>query len=155
MKPTLLLRIASIFVLLHFLGHTLGGMMSAPSHGPEEVAVIDSMKSHIFNFMGSLRSYWDFHQGFGFSISLNLLAQTVLFWLLGSLAKDDSRRIRPILALFFFAWLTTAVLSWRYFFIAPMVLEIIVAACLGLAWIACGKQVTSPAVLGNTAAPKA
>ena len=155
MKPTLLLRIASIFVLLHFLGHTLGGMMSAPSHGPEEMAVIDSMKSHIFNFMGSQRSYWDFHQGFGFSVSVNLLTQAVLFWLLAGLAKIEPVRIRPILALFFFAWIATAVLSWRYFFIAPLILELVIAACIGLAWIACGKQVTSPAVLGNTAAPKA
>lgn len=147
MKPVLLLRIASIIVLLHFVGHTFGGMMSAPSHGPEEVAVIDSMKSHVFNFMGSQRSYWDFHQGFGFSASINLFAQAVLFWLLARLAKTGSRRIRPIVALFFWAWVATAVLDWKYFFIAPVTMAIAIAVCLGLAWLGRGKEV-DPVISG-------
>jgi hypothetical protein len=65
MKPTMLLRIASIVALLQFAAHTLLLVFGAPTHGPEEIAVVEAMKSHHFDFMGLTRSYWDFYFGYG------------------------------------------------------------------------------------------
>ena len=67
MKPTLFLRIASILTFVHCVLHTFGGVLSSPRHGAEEVAVIEAMKSHSFDVMGSMRSYWDFFFGYGSS----------------------------------------------------------------------------------------
>lgn len=58
--PTLFLRIASILTVVHCVLHTFGGVLGSPKHGAEEIAVIETMKSHPFDVMGSVRSYWDF-----------------------------------------------------------------------------------------------
>jgi hypothetical protein len=52
---------------------------------------------------------------------------------LASLAKTEARRLRPILITFTAAYLVLAVNSQTYFFIAPVINEIIIAACLGMA----------------------
>jgi len=65
MKPTILLRIASIVALLQFAAQTLLLVFGAPTHGPEEMAVVEGMKSQHFDFMGLTRSYWDFYFGYG------------------------------------------------------------------------------------------
>jgi hypothetical protein len=93
------------------------------------------MKSHHFNFMGASRSYWDFHLGYGLFTSVNLLVQTVLFWQLASAVKSNPQSVRPIIALFSVCFLLLAVLSARYFFIAPAVFEAAIAICLALAWV--------------------
>jgi len=135
-SPTTLLRIAAILTLLHFAGHTLGGVFGAPTHGSEELAVLDTMKAHHFDFMGSSRAYWDFYFGFGLFTSINLLLQSVLFWQLAALAKNDAARVRPIVFVFFCGYVAFALLSWRYFFAAPLVGEIAIAVCLGSAVLA-------------------
>jgi hypothetical protein len=55
----LLLRLASVVALLQALAHTLLVVFAAPRHGPQEIAVIEAMKAHRFDFMGSARSYWE------------------------------------------------------------------------------------------------
>jgi hypothetical protein len=134
MKPVALLRAASVLTLIHFAGHTLGGVFGSPSHGPQEIAVIETMKAYRFDVMGSTRSYWDFLFGSGLFGSLNLLVQSILFWQLAVLVKDGVVRIRPIIGLFAICYLGFAVLSLRYFFAAPAVFEVAIAVCLGLAF---------------------
>jgi len=133
-KPTLFLRIASVLTLIHSVLHTVGGVLSAPTHGAEEIAVLDAMKFHSFNFMGSMRSYWDFHMGYGLLVTISLLTQAVLFWQLSTLAKTDALGIRPIVALFCLGYVGFAIVAWNYFFIAPAVTELLIALCLGLAF---------------------
>ena len=65
MTPTMFLRIGSVVALVQFAAHTLLFVSSAPKHGPEETAVVEAMKGHRFDFMGSMRSYWDFYFGYG------------------------------------------------------------------------------------------
>jgi hypothetical protein len=133
MKPVTLLRAASVLTLIHFAGHTFGGVFGSPSHGPQEIAVIETMKNYRFNVMGSSRGYWDFFFGYGLIVSLNLLTQTVLFWQLAALARNGFSLVRPIIVLFAICYVGLAILSLRYFFAAPAVFEIAIAICLGLA----------------------
>jgi hypothetical protein len=133
MKPVILLRAAAILMLVHFAGHTLG-MMRGPSHGQEEIAVVGSMRAHHFDVIGSSRSYWDFFLGFGFDASLNMLLQSVLFWLLAGVARRDPATVRPFVALFVAAWAVSALICYRYFFVAPFVFALLLAAVLGAAW---------------------
>lgn len=88
--PTLFLRIASILTVVHCVLHTFGGVLGSPKHGAEEIAVIETMKSHPFDVMGSVRSYWDFFFGYGLFVTIFLLGASVLFWQLGSFAKSKS-----------------------------------------------------------------
>ena len=67
------------------------------------------------------------------TVTICLTAEAVLFWQLGSLAKTDSLRLRPILGTFLIAYAVLAVNSNAYFFIGPVVAEILIAAFLGMA----------------------
>ena len=133
MKPWILLRIAAAATLLYCVGHTMG-MPWTPATGPQEAAVIEAMKSVRFDVMRSARTYWDFYVGFGAVISGYLAAQAVVLWQLGTLAKNDAARIRPIVAAFFLAFLVNAILVWAFFFVVPLILAIAVTVCLGLAY---------------------
>lgn len=132
-KPTLLLRIASVFSLLHCVLHT-GGVFSSPKHDAEEIAVVESTKSHLFNVFGSMRSYWDFLFGYRLFLTIGLLVQAILFWQLATFAKTNPAWTRPILALFLFNCIGMAIVSGKYFFIGPAVAQLLIAACLALAF---------------------
>jgi hypothetical protein len=90
------LLVASVITFLYFVGHTLG-MPWTPVVGPQEVTLLESIKSHRFDAMGFSRTYWDFYYGFGLVISGYLLVQAVVLWQLASRAKTDSVGVRPII----------------------------------------------------------
>ena len=139
MTATLFLRIASVLSLVNCILHT-GGVFSSPSHGAEEIAVVETMKSHHFDVMGSMRSYWDFLFGYGLILSVTLLVQAILFWQLASFAKTNPTWTRPIVALFLFNCVAVGILCWKYFFIGPAVTQLLIAACLGVAFMVTGSR---------------
>jgi hypothetical protein len=49
------------------------------------------------------------------------------------MAKTQAQRLRPVLAAFLVAYLAMAVNSWLYFFAFPVIFEVLIALCLGLA----------------------
>jgi len=131
-KPTKILRLASLLALLQYSAHTLLFLSAKPTHGAAEAAVIDAMKGHRFEFSGLTRSYWDFYFGYGLLAILWGLVEIVLLWQLPTLAAIDSSRVRPTVALLILANVAHAALAWTYFFPAPVVGDVVVAACL--AW---------------------
>jgi hypothetical protein len=131
MKPSMLLRIASIASLLFAAGHTLGGLQSWSP--PGDTDVLQAMRSFRFDAEGVSRTYWDFYIGFGLIISVFLLAQAGVLWQLATVSKKDPVQVRPILSMLFIAVLANAVLSWKFFFAVPVVLAIAIASSLGLA----------------------
>jgi hypothetical protein len=139
MRTPLYLRIASVLAIVHALLHTIGGVLSKPSHGAPEIAVIDAMKSQAFNVMGSMRTYWDFFYAYGWLLGLALLVEGILFWQLATIAKTNAAPIRPIIMLFCINFLITTVIAWKYFFIAPAVTEILIAAFLAAAYFSAGS----------------
>jgi len=132
MTPRRLLRIAAILSLLFCLGHS-AGMPWTPSTGGQSDLVVGLMKSFRFDVFGSMRSYWDFYQGFGLTLSVLQLLEAVLLWLLGGLAADAPERARPFVLAFLVANLAQVVLVVRFFFLPPLVLTVAVTLFLGLA----------------------
>ena len=139
MRTVLFLRIASVLTLIHAALHTIGGVFGGAAPGAQQ-ATVAVMKANEFAAMGVTRSYWDFHMGLGLAVSVFLTMEAVVFWQLGALAKIDALRLRPVLAAFLVGYLCVAAVSYRYFFAAPVITEILIALCLGLA-IASGRQV--------------
>jgi hypothetical protein len=139
MKPALFLRIAAVLTFIHAVLHTIGGVFGKTGPGPATVA-LQAMKLNQFLLMGHTRSFWDFYRGLGLTVTISLTAEAVLFWLLGSLAKMDAPRLRPIMATFFVAYSVLAVNSYTYFFLGPVIAEILIAACLGLAIVTAKSQ---------------
>lgn len=134
MRTTLFLRIASILAIIHAILHTIGGVLSKPNNGAPEIAIIDAMKSRSFNVMGAMRTYWDFFYGYGLIVAITLLVQGIFFWQLGTIAKSNAAQIRPIILLFSLNFLATTIVAWKYFFIAPAVTELLIAASLAGAY---------------------
>ena len=133
-KPVIFLRIASVLTLIHAALHTIGGVFSSPDPGPATVAV-EAMKANHFLLMGNMRSYWEFYRGMGLMVTIFLTFEAVVFWQLSSLARTDAKRMRPILATFAVAYLAMAVNSQIYFFLAPVIVEMMIAILLVLAFV--------------------
>ena len=141
-KPVLFLRIASVLTFIHAVLHTIGGVFGKVEPGPAAIAV-EAMKVNQFLLMGHMRSFWDFYRGLGLGVTIALTAEAVLFWQLGSLAKKDVRRLRPILVTFAVAYSVFAVNSYTYFFLGPVIAEIAIVACLGLAIVTASSKASA------------
>lgn len=128
MKPVLYLRIASILTLIHAILHTVGGVFGKPAPGVATM-VAATMRSR-FEVFGVMRSYSDFLMGMGLAVSISLTMDAILFWVLAALAKSNAVRLRPILAVFLIGYLAIAFNSYSFFFAAPVVVELLIAACL-------------------------
>lgn len=144
MRPTPWLRAASILTLFHSITHTIGGVFGAPSEGAQQTAV-DAMKTNLFPLMGVTRSMWEFYRGMGLGITIFLTVEAVVFWLLGNLARSSDADLRPVLAVFLFGYLAFAVDSQIYFFAPPVVVELLIAACLGMAIFSIKRPAARPA----------
>jgi hypothetical protein len=131
---TLLLRIASVISLLFTVGHTMGGLRKWSPMGDN--AVLKAMTDVRFDTMGANRSYLDFFMGFGWSISVFMLMQTILLWQLASLARTDPARLRPMIAVIALATVASGVIAWRFIFPVPAVFSGVLAIALALAYVA-------------------
>ena len=134
MKPTILLRIASVLTLVFFGGHTLKAL-DPSSRGAEEAAVFMAMQAYPFNIMGFRRTHWDFYRGFSLLFSVALLLLAVLLWQIGGIAKSDPARARPLIASLFLAYFAFTVLCGMFFFTAPAAVSAAVGICLALAFV--------------------
>ncbi len=131
MKPALFLRIASVAVMVQATLHTVGGVFGKPRPGAASIAVA-AMKANHFPVTGLDRTYWDFYIGFGLGITIFLVVEGVVFWLLGNLAAKGVE-VRPIVAVFCLGYVALTVLAYLFFFAGPMIFDALVAALLGIA----------------------
>ncbi len=136
MNSTIYLRIASILTLVHSVLHTIGGVFGKPLPGVAAM-VAATMQANRFQVFGVIRSYADFYFGCGLGLTLFFTVDALVFWLLGSLARTEAARLRPILAVFLLGYLALAVNSNFYFFVGPVIVEVLIALSLGMAiWMA-------------------
>ena len=132
MTTTLWLRIASVISLVFTAGHTMGGLSQWSPMGDNPV--LKSMTDVRFSTMGANRSYLDFFMGFGWSISVLMLMETILLWQLASLAKTEPGRLRPLIAVVALATVGTGLIAWRFIFSVPALFSAVLAIALGFAY---------------------
>ena len=137
-KPVVSLRIAAVLTLVHAVLHTVGGVFGSADPAPATVAV-EAMKANTFPLMGNTRSYWDFYRGLGLAVTLFLTAESVLMWQLASLAKSNARQLRPMMVTLLLAYAVLTVNSYEYFFLGPVIAEILIVACFAIAIVTAGK----------------
>ena len=137
MTATLLLRIAAIISLLFTAGHTLGGRTKWSPMGDN--AVLRAMTDVRFQAMGANRSYLDFFMGFGWSLSVSMLLQSILLWQMATLARTDAAKVRPMIAVFAVAQLVSVVIAWRFIFPLPALFALVLFAALAAAFFAAGQ----------------
>ena len=115
MTATILLRVASVLALVHSILHTIGSVLSPPEPGTQ-AATMAIMKASAFPVMGLTQTYADFYLGLALFVTVALAMEGILFWQLATLIQSDGARIRPLLA--------------SYFFAAPGIFELLIAACV-------------------------
>jgi hypothetical protein len=134
LKASIFYRIASVLLLLFAAGHTFGFRQSDPQWGVD--ALLGSMRSIHFAVQGFSRSYWDFFVGSGLFVGVFLLFAAVLAWELGRLPAETLARLRGIAWAFALCFAVVTFLSWRYFFILPIVFTATITVCLiAAAWL--------------------
>jgi len=117
MTTTVLLRISAVISLVFALGHSLGGLKRWSPMGENEV--LKAMETVRFVTMGANRSYLDFFLGFGWSLTVAMLLQSVLLWQLASLARTDAAQVRPMIAAFAVATLAGGIIAWQFILPVP------------------------------------
>jgi hypothetical protein len=137
MTATVLLRIAAIISLLFTAGHTLGGLSNWSPMG--ENAVLRAMTDVHFEITGATRSYLDFYRGFGWSISVSMLLQSILLWQVSSLARTDEPRVRPMIAVFALAQVASGIIAWRFVSPIPALFSLVLLVPLVIAFVVAGQ----------------
>jgi hypothetical protein len=132
MTTALWLRISSVISLLFAAGHGMGGSKHWSPMG--ETDVLKAMRDVRFDVMGVSRSYLDFYDGFGHSLTVSMLLQAVLLWQMSSLAKTEPARLRPMIAAFVLATIAGGVVSWLFIIPIPVVFSAVLAACPAVAF---------------------
>jgi len=131
MTSGLLLRIVSVAAFLQFIGHGTLFVLARPTHGPEEVAVVNAMRSHAFTFAVAPKTYWDMYFGYGLEAAFVCLVEAALFWLVAATAAENRALVQSVTGLFAIANVAHIVMLVRYFaFPVPMVFDALIA--LGL-----------------------
>jgi hypothetical protein len=133
-KASVLYRISSILLLLFAIGHTVGFRQTDPKWGVD--SLVTSMRSIHFDAQGFNRTYWDFYTGFGLFVSVLLLFAAVVAWQLGGLPTENLAAMRGTAWALAVCFTAVTILSWRYFFVAPIVFSIVIMVCLiAAAWL--------------------
>jgi hypothetical protein len=127
MKPKIFLRIASVLMLLHTVGHTLGALSWRKAPNAAVQKVITAMESNRFQFMGRSASLADFYSGYGIIMIGVLLLITVLLWL-GS-DETDVRSFRKVQTLLTAFLVFLAVIEYIYFFPFAAAFSLLAGIC--------------------------
>jgi hypothetical protein len=110
------------------LSHTIG-FLQPPAPGSPTVPVYSAMQQVHAPIMGFTRSYLDFYRGFGLSVTVEFVVLSLIAWQLASLNVDQTRAVRPLAVTLVIGSVGTAVVSFVYFFAAPMVVSALTLAC--------------------------
>jgi hypothetical protein len=89
MKHKILLRSASIIILIHNLGHTFGALTWKHADDPAKQKIIDQMIEYKFPFMGASRSMGEYYDGYGFVSTLALLFIAAILWVLSGVSLEN------------------------------------------------------------------
>jgi hypothetical protein len=134
MKAALFYRIAAVLLLLFAIAHTLGFRQSDPNWGVD--AVLGSIRSTHFVVQGFSRTFWDLFVAAGLSVGVFYFFSAVLAWQLGRLPAPTLAGMRFTVWAFAACFAAITVVSWRYLFILPLVVALVITLCLSAAaWL--------------------
>jgi hypothetical protein len=134
MTPSLLYRIAAVLLVLYAAGHTMGFRRVDPRWGVE--SFVNGLRTTMFDVQGARRTYWGFYVGFGLFCTVQLLFAALMAWQLGALPQATLALMRMATWGFALSFLAVTIVTWRYFFVAPIVFSVIITLCLVLgAWL--------------------
>jgi len=134
MKASVWLRVLAAIMVFFTFGHTMG-VLNPPADGPAGQA-LDAMRRARFPIMGFERSYWEFYRGFGFFVSLEFVLFAIIAYQLSVIGRRSPSAALPLMVTLEIGCIGTAMLSWIYFFSAPMITSLVAVVCATAALVA-------------------
>lgn len=132
MKPWTWLRILAVLLAIFAVGHTLGTAAQV-TRDPQEAAVFAAMQGFRFPVMGFQRTYWDFFRGFALIVTVQLLLMAAIAWQLGTISKQSRRLALPMAVTLQLGCVGLLILSWLFFFGAPIAISAMAVVCASVA----------------------
>jgi len=132
MTTARLLRIDAVIFLLFATGHWFFSPWTIGIEG-EALHVLSAAARTDHPVFGLMRSYWDFHVGFGHMAGVTFVMEAALLWLLAGMAGGASS-IKSLLAVLVVANVAITGLQVAYFFWPPIILSTLTTVILALAW---------------------
>ena len=145
MKASIWLRILAVLLVIFAAGHTIGTAAPKVTRGDQEAAVFAAMQDFRFPIMGFQRSYWDFQRGFALMISVLFVMMAAISWQLGSISERNPQLAVSMAITLLLGCVGLLVLSWIFFFGAPIVTS---ALCLVCATAAVASLLKAPEATG-------
>jgi hypothetical protein len=133
MKPWIWLRVAALLQALGTVGHAIATATTAPTHGSEEQAVFDAMRSFHFNMM-EMRSTWDLSRLSVVDDGKLRNAGHAAVAVEQSKPHRASTGLSMVLTILVAQTLST-ILGWKDFFAGPGVVGSLIALSLAIAVI--------------------
>ena len=128
MRGAIWFRIASVLIAIFAAGHTFGFRQIDSKWGLN--SALAAIKSIRVTTQGFTRTYWDFYVGFGLFVTVFLLLAAVFAWQLGGTPPAAVATLRPLAWALTSSFAIVALLSWRFFFFAPVIFSVMIFGCL-------------------------
>lgn len=138
MRASILYRISSVLILLFAIGHTLGFRKTDPSWGVDQALSI--LKRTTFHVQGFDRTYYGFYAGFGYFVTVFLLFTVLVTWELGRLPAATLTQLPWITWGLALCYAGSLLISFHYFFIAPLIFSALIFLCLAAAAVVARRQ---------------
>jgi len=119
MKPKILLRVATGFILFFVLGHTMGHFTWKQTTDPKKQVIIKMMDENEFEFGGAMKSIGENHEGYSWLLIFSLLAFAMLTWVISGLTEKDSKASVNLLIPVFACFFAFAIICYLFFFLVP------------------------------------
>jgi hypothetical protein len=133
-------RALAVLLALFAAGHTVGTAAPHVTRGAPEAAVFDAMQSFRFPIMGFNRTYWDFYRGLAITVSVLMVALTVMAWQVGSIAKRGGRTALPMAITLQCACVAMLVIGYVFLFGGPIVFSAAAVVLSTIATIAVARE---------------
>ena len=134
MTTALLYRIAAVLLVIYAVGHTMGFRRVDPRWGID--SHVSGLRTTQFDVQGRRHTYWDFYVGFGLFVTVLLAFAALLAWQLGGLPAVTLAAMPLITWGLAACFVAATIVTWRYFFAAPIVFSVVITLCLVVAaWL--------------------
>ncbi|MGZ3945022.1 MAG: LIC_13387 family protein [Mucilaginibacter sp.] len=139
MSSKLLLRIASVLMLVHGILHTIGFNSWKTDPDPARHAVMQAMNGPRLPFMGTNRNMADYYDGFGYASTIALALIAVSLWIVsGELASSSlAKKMILTLAIILAFWGIDEII---FFFPFATSMSMVSSLCCFLAFFKVNKQ---------------
>jgi hypothetical protein len=132
-RAKLILRVAASVATLQAGAHLTLFLRSLPKPGSPVWPLVEAMRAQT---APGQTTYWGMYLGYGLLSAVTAFFTAALIWLAASFDAGSRGLLQWLVALILIAVLIHAALIACYFFILPLLFDIVIAALLAFGWIA-------------------